>query len=155
MSDWQEERRRRDRARREEVMRLPVLRARRHGAIDGQDDDVLVCASVGPVGELVVLWTAPEGLEAVSSTTVSAAGASFPDAAAVQPVAARITVHTPELAAVTRIAELALAHITVQPMPGGRFLVAGARCRWRPGGPDRNGVLYDAGGHVVFRARAR
>ena len=90
MSDWQEERGRRDRARREEVMRLPVLRARRHGAIDGQDDDVLVCASVGPVGELVVVWTAPEGLEAVSSTTVSAAGASFPDAAAARPVAARI-----------------------------------------------------------------
>jgi hypothetical protein len=34
-------------------------------------------------------------------------------------------------------------------MPGGRFLVAGARCRWQPGGPDRNAVLYDAGGQVV------
>src|SRR5947208_3099394 len=93
MSDWQEERGRRDRARREEVMRLPVLRARRHGTIDGQDDDVLVCASVGPVGELVVVWTAPEGLEAVSSTTVSPAGASFPDAASVRPVAARHGAH--------------------------------------------------------------
>ena len=34
-------------------------------------------------------------------------------------------------------------------MPGGRFLVAGARCRWRPDGPDRNAVLYDADGQVV------
>jgi hypothetical protein len=34
-------------------------------------------------------------------------------------------------------------------MPGGRFLVAGARCRWRPGGPDSNAVLYDAGGQAV------
>jgi hypothetical protein len=34
-------------------------------------------------------------------------------------------------------------------MPGGRFLVAGARCRWRRGGPDRDGVLYDADGQVV------
>ena len=58
-------------------------------------------------------------------------------------------VHTPELAAATRIADLALAHITVQPMPGGRFLVAGARCRWRRDSPDRNGVLYDADGQVV------
>ena len=57
--------------------------------------------------------------------------------------------HTPELAAVTPIADLALAHITVQPMPGGKFLVAGARCRWRRDGPDRNGVLYDADGQVV------
>ena len=149
MSDWQEERRRRDRTRRDEVMSLPVLQVRRHGVIDGQVGEVLVCASVGPAGELVAVWTTPEGMEAASSTTVSAAGASFPDAAAARPVAARITVHTPELAAVTRIADLALAHITVQPMPGGRFLVAGARCRWRPDGPDRNAVLYDADGQAV------
>jgi hypothetical protein len=101
-------------------MSLSVLQVRRHGVIDGQDGDVLVCASVGPAGELVAVWTAPEGLEAVSSSTVSAAGASFPDPAATRPVAARITVHTPELVAVTRIADLTLPHITAQPMPGGK-----------------------------------
>ena len=98
---------------------------------------------------MVAVWTAPESLEAVTSTTVSAAGACFPDPAAARPVAARITVHTPELAAVAQVADLPLAHITVQPMPGGAFLVAGARCRWRCDGPDRNGVLYDTGGQVV------
>lgn len=61
MSDWQEERRRRDRARRDEVMGLPLLQVRRHGVIDGQDGDVLVCASVGPAGELVAVWTTPKG----------------------------------------------------------------------------------------------
>ena len=130
-------------------MSLPVLRVRHHGVIGGYDGDVLVCASVGPAGEVVAVWTAPEDLEAVSSTTVSAAGACFPDPAAAHPAEARITVHTPELATVTAIADLALAHITVQPMPGGTFLVAGARCRWRRHGPDRNGVLYDADGQVV------
>ena len=130
-------------------MSLPVLRVRHHGVIGGRDGDVLVCASVGPAGEVVAVWTTPEGLGAVTSTTVSAAGACFPDPAAARPVQARITVHTPELAAVTRIADLALAHITVQPIPGGMFLVAGARCRWRRDGPDRNGVLYDADGQVV------
>jgi hypothetical protein len=149
MSDWHEERRRRDRARRDEVMSLPVLKVRRHGVIDGPDGDVLVCASVGPTGEAVAVWTTPEDLEAVTSTTVSAAGASFPDPGAARPVAARITVHTPELAAVTPIADLVLAHITVQPMPEGRFVVAGARCRWRPDGPDRNAVLYGADGQVI------
>ena len=64
-------------------------------------------------------------------------------------MAARITVHTPNLTAVTPIQDLALAHITVQPMPGGRFLLAGARCRRRPEGPDRNAVLYDTDGQVV------
>ena len=148
MSDWQYERWR-DRARRDEVMSLPVLPVRRHGVIDGPDGDVLVCASVGPAGEVAAVWTAPEALEAVTSTTVSASGASFPDPAAARSVAARITVHAPGFAAVAPVQDLALAHVTVQPMPGGRFLVAGARCRWRPGGPDRNAVLYDSDGQVV------
>ena len=149
MSEGREQQRHRDRVRREEVMSLPVLRVRHHGVIGGRDGDVLVCASVGQAGEVAAVWTAPEGVGAVTSTTVSAAGACLPDPAAARPVAARITVHTPELAAVTPIADLALAHITVQPMPGGRFLVAGARCRWRRDGPDRNGVLYDTDGQVV------
>jgi hypothetical protein len=34
-------------------------------------------------------------------------------------------------------------------MPGGRFLVAGARRRWRRDGPDRNAVLYDTDGQVI------
>jgi hypothetical protein len=144
MSDWHDERRRRDQARRDEVMSLPVLPVRRHGVLDGPGGDVLVCASVGPAGEVVAVWTTPEALEAVTSATVSAAGASFPDPGSARPVAARITVHAPELTAVTPIQDLALAHITVQPMPGGRFLVAGARCRWRPDGPDRNAVLCRA-----------
>src|SRR3984957_16705190 len=149
MSDGREQQRHLDRVRRAEVMSLPVLRVRDHGVIGGRDGDVLVCASAGPAGEVVALWTAPEDRGAVTSTTVSAAGACFPDPAAARPVAARITVHTPELAAVIPIADLPLAHITVQPMPGGQFLVAGARCRWRRDGPDRNGILYNTGGQVV------
>ena len=149
MSDWQEERRGQDRVRRDEVMSLPVLQIRRHGVIDGQDGDVRVCASVGAAGEVVAVWTTAEGLEAVTSRTVSAGGASFPDPDATRPVAARITLHAPELAAVTRIQDLALAHITVQPMPGDRVLVAGARCRWRRGDPDRNAVLYGPDGQVI------
>jgi hypothetical protein len=91
-------------------MSLPLLQVRRHGVIEGHDGDVLVCASAGPAGEVVAVWTRPEGREAVTSTTVSAAGASFPDPGAARPVAARITVHTPELAAVTRIAEAISRH---------------------------------------------
>ncbi len=79
MSDRQEERQRRDQTRREEVMSLPVLQIRCHGVLDGHDGDVLACASVGPAGEAVAVWTTPQGLEAVTSATVSAAGASFPD----------------------------------------------------------------------------
>jgi hypothetical protein len=115
MSDWREQRRHRDRDRRDEVMTLPVLRVRHHSVIGGRDGDVPACASVGPPGEVAALWTTPEGLGPVTSTTVSAAGAWFPDPAAARPAAARITVHTPDLAAVTRIADLALAHIICSP----------------------------------------
>jgi hypothetical protein len=115
MSDWREQRRHRDRDRRDEVMTLPVLRVRHHSVIGGRDGDVPACASVGPAGEVAALWTTPEGLGPVTSTTVSAAGAWFPDPAAARPAAARITVHTPNLAAVTRIADLALAHIICSP----------------------------------------
>jgi hypothetical protein len=149
MSDGREQQRHLDEVRRVEVMRLPVVRLRHHGVIRGLDGDVRICASVGPDGEAVAVWTTPESLVAVTARTVSAGGASFPDPAAARPVAARITVHTPGLAAVTRITELTLAHICVQPMPGGRFLVAAARCWWRPDGPDSNAVLYDSDGQPL------
>ena len=76
-------------------MRLPVLQVRHHGVIDGHDGDVRVCTSVGPGSELVAVWTAAVSLEAVTSRTLSAGGASFPDPAAARPVPARITVHAP------------------------------------------------------------
>jgi len=62
MSEWREQQRRRDRVRGDEVLSLPVLRVRHHGVIGDRDGDVLVCASVGPAGEVVAVWTTPDGL---------------------------------------------------------------------------------------------
>ncbi len=146
---WQEARRERDRVRREEMMSLPVLPARHHGTLAGHDGDVRICASAGAAGEVVAVWTAPQDADATTIMTTTAAGVRYPEPGTDPPVAARITVHDPGLTAVTRIAELTLAHIFVQLMPGGRFLIAGARCRWHEDGPDRNAILYDAGGQVV------
>lgn len=81
--------------------------------------------------------------------TTNAAGVRYPEPGTDRPVAARITVHDPGLTAVTPLAELTLAHIFAQPMPGDRYLITGARCRWHEEGPDRNAVLYDAGGQPV------
>ncbi|WP_409466451.1 hypothetical protein [Amycolatopsis sp. GA6-003] len=58
----------------------------------------------------------------------------------------RVTVHVPEMAVAARIPDLRLAHPMVQPLPGGRVLVAGARCDWRP---ERNAIVYDAEGEAV------
>jgi hypothetical protein len=67
MSDWREQQRRRDRDRRDEVMSLPVVRVCHQSVIGGQDGDVRVCASVGPGGEVVAVWTAAASREAVTA----------------------------------------------------------------------------------------
>jgi len=136
-------------------MSLPVLRVRHHGVIGGRDGDVLVCASVGPAGEVVAVWTTPDGPGAVTSATVSAAGACFPDPAAARPVEARITDHTPELAAVTPNRGPAAgayhreAHARRQ-VPGGRAQVPVAP---RRPGSQRGALRRGRAGRLRRRAR--
>jgi len=154
VSDWQAERRKRDEKRRAEVMTLPVLPVRRHATFTASDPgDVLVRASVGPDGQAVALWTSPEERSALSATTTQPGWASFPDPQASRPVTARVTLHraAPAVTSV-EIAELPLAHPTVQVLPDGHILLVGARCRWRPDGPDRNAIIYDADGQVIIEA---
>ena len=127
MSDWEFKRRKRDEERRAAVMALPVLPVRPHGTITGvRDDDVLVSSSIGPAGEAVALW--------------SAAGDG---------VTAQVTVQHAEFRFAVPIAELTLAHPSVQVLPGERVLLVAARCRWRPDGPERNAIVYDTDGRVV------
>jgi hypothetical protein len=127
-----------------------ALRLRRHGRLAAtDDDDVLVSVSVGPGGEAVALWTAPSDHEALTSVTTQPGWATFPDARAAHPASARITVHSPDGVRGVRIAAMPLAHVTAQPLPDSRILAVAARCRWRPDGPDRNAIVYDADGAPV------
>jgi hypothetical protein len=140
----------REEQQRAEVLALPVLSLRQHGRLTAADDgDALLSVSVGPAGEAVALWSAPADREALKSTTVQPGWASFPDARAIRPAGARITVHPHGLADSVRIAEMPLAHATAQPLPNDRFLVVAARCRWRPEGPDRNALVYGLDGALV------
>ncbi|WP_435124392.1 hypothetical protein [Micromonospora tulbaghiae] len=113
---------------------------------------MLVSASIGPAGDLVALWSAREGEAALRSVTTQPGWAIFPDPTAARPVAAQATRQTGNTAEVTPLAGLTLAYPSVQPLPQGRLLVVGARCRWRADGPDRNAVVYDSAGHVEARA---
>ena len=150
MTNGRDERRRRDEQRRAAVLALPVLAVRRHSAIATADvGDVLVCTSIGPDGEAVALWSTAEDSVALTSTTTQPGRATFPDPRTPRPVAARITVHRPGRTVVTQIPDLPLAHPMVQVLPQDRVLVVAARCRWRPDGPDRNAMVYDADGQVV------
>jgi hypothetical protein len=146
VNDWQEEQRRR----RTTVMALPTLKVRHHAVLaPARPGDVRVAASVGPAGEVVALWSPAEELAALTATTTRPGSATFPDPRARRPVTARVTVHAPEPISVTTIPGLPLAHPTVQPLPHGRMLVVAARARWRPEGPDRNAIVYDADGNVL------
>ncbi|GAA4934896.1 hypothetical protein [Actinoplanes utahensis] len=131
-----------------EMCDLPTLELRRHGGLTvPRDGDVLLALSVGPAGEAVTLWCAEADRDGVNSVTVQPGWATFPDARSARPAGARIAVHSPDaVTTVVDVAALAVAHATVQPLPGGRFLVVGARCRWRPEGPDRNAIVYGPDG---------
>ncbi len=117
-----------------------------------QRGDVLVSASIGPAGELVALWSARKDEAALRSVTTQPGWATFPDPTAARPVAARVSRQTSHEVDVTPLAELTLAHPSVQPLPDRRVLVVGARCRWRSDGPDRNAVVYDSAGRIEARA---
>ncbi len=115
-------------------------------------DDKLVSVSIGPGGELVALWSTGDDEQAFQSVTTQPGWAIFPDPTTGRPVTARVSRQTGETVEVTPLAGLTLAHPVVQPLPHGRVLVVGARCRWRADGPDRNAVVYDSTGRVEARA---
>jgi hypothetical protein len=120
------------------MMARPLLPVRHHATIAAAEaGDVRVCASVGPAGEVIAVWSVAQDLPVLTTF--------FPDPRAVP---ARVTVHAPDLVSVVCLTGLRVAHF-VQPLPAGNILVAGARSQWRPEGPDRNAIIYDAGGHVL------
>jgi hypothetical protein len=127
------------------MMDRPVLPIRHHAVITAPGDgNVRVCASLGPAGEVVAVWSAAEDLPALDT---------FPNPQS-RTVTARVSVHAPDIVSVLEITRLGLTNY-VQPLPGGNILVAGARSQWRPesrwpgGGPDRNAVIYDTEGRVL------
>jgi hypothetical protein len=131
---------------------LRTVQASRHATIaPAQPGDVRVCASIGPEGELFALWTARGDLPALTPTATGSGGKRRAHESP-RPVAVRATRHVPEPALVTRIDELRIPYVTAQPLPGGRTLVVGSRARFRPGGADRNAVVFDADGHAVADA---
>ena len=133
-------------------MSLPVLAPRFRAALSAEDGEIRVCASVGPQGQVVALWSLAEDQSALTSTTERPGFAVFPDPVASRPVPVRVSVHDPDPVTAALIPELTVAHVTVQPLPSGRFLIVGARSRLRPDGPDRNAVIYDSAGRVVAQA---
>ncbi|MET8093106.1 hypothetical protein [Micromonospora sp. NPDC005220] len=116
------------------------------------EGDVLVSASIGPEGDLVALWSNPGDEAALRSVTTQPGWATFPDPTTDRPVAGRWSRQAGERIDIIPLPGLTLAHPSLQPLPHGRVLVVGARCRWRPDGPDHNAVIYDGDGNVEVEA---
>jgi hypothetical protein len=114
---------RRDEAWRREVLALPVLPVRHYAPVTAvQEGDVLVCASVGPAGEVIAVWSAAEDLPVLTSgikrgTTV------YPDPGVSRTVTARVSVHAPDIVSVACLTR-ASPYLTWQ--------ASSVHLRWRP-----------------------
>jgi hypothetical protein len=149
---WEDEHRREEERREASMKSLPACAVRWHAAISPlADGDVLVTASVGPRGEVIALWSTAEGEAALHSRVVAPGGASFATTMTTHPVPVRVTAHSPGPALVAQITDLDVTHPHVQPMPGDRVLIVGARSTWRKTGAERNAAMYDADGRTVAR----
>jgi hypothetical protein len=131
---------------------LPAVAAGFSAPLTAADGEVRVSASVGPQGQVVALWAAEEDHSALTAATQRPGFATFPDPGASRVVAVRVSVHDPGPVTAARIPSMGLAHVTVQPLPSGRFLVVAARSQWRHDGPDRNAIIYDSDGRVLDEA---
>ncbi len=126
------------------------IEPRKHAGIEPPSEgDQLVTANIGPAGEVVALWSAREASAALTARKVLPGGATVPLARPASPALARLTGGP---GAVVEVRDLALAHCQVQPLPGERFLVVGARCEWTPNGAEPNAQVIDSAGHVVAEA---
>jgi hypothetical protein len=116
-----------------------------------QVGDVMVDASVGPHGELVVLWADPEVRELLMSGRVPQR-AGGRNGGRVPGVPVRVTIHLPDRVESVFLADVALSFPVPQLLPGGRVLLVGAACEWRPGGAERNAAVYDRAGRLLTEA---
>lgn len=128
------------------------VRLRPHGQLTPVDrGDALVTVSVGPHNEAIAMWSTASGRRALQARKTQPGWASFPDPTTDAGVPVHVATYAPQLTSAVRIADLTLAHCHVQPLPEGRILVVGSRCRWRPEGADRNAIIVDPDGTVTRR----
>ncbi|MDG4839152.1 hypothetical protein O7631_21755 [Micromonospora sp. WMMD967] len=128
------------------------VRLRQHATlVPVQAGQVTVSVSVGPHGEAIALWSSTAGREALLGSTLSASGVSRPDSTTRAGVAVQVATYSPQARSVIAVPDLALAHCHVQPLPGGRMLLVGARSRRLAEGVENNAVIVDADGTTVRR----
>lgn len=125
---------------------LGSIDLRLHANLEPIDDgDEVVAASVGPDGAAIVLWASPKSAEAMYNS-VGQGGVTFPDTQFKTPISCRVRVYSPLPERDVPIKGLNLTFPLIQPLPGDRTLIVGARCNAYLDGPEQNAVVFGANG---------
>lgn len=112
--------------------------------------DHLIAVSVGPSGPAAI-WAHGAARDDIEANFEIPGFAIFPETrTSSSPEAALATYTTGSLTPAHAVVMkgLPVAHPLVQALPNGEFLVVGARCAWRPEGPERNALLVGVDGAV-------
>ncbi len=112
--------------------------------------DTLIIVSVGPEGP-VALWAAADDRADLLGRYEVPGWASFPETrTSSQPrgALARYSAQSVTPEALTILSGIPLAHPLVQPLPGGEYLVVGARCLWTEQGPELNALVIGNDGEI-------
>lgn len=110
----------------------------------------LLSACVSPVGDAILLFAAPDDGDVAQGVTEQKRWATFPHARAEREYAARVALADMTQATTTELRGMSVAHPHIQQLTDGRWLVVGARCRYRPDhGAEHNAIIFDTLGERV------
>jgi hypothetical protein len=135
-------------AARSEIDALPTLELTHDYYIPPRPGYTNIHLSPGWGGDIVALWV----LDAVEANAhdEASSGALFPRTTLSEAIPAIVSIHSRDGARDVHLDRLELDHCSVQPMPDGQILVAGARCRYSPDtGAEHNAAVYDDAGKLV------
>ncbi len=110
----------------------------------------LVSVGMGPDGPAAV-WSSPSGAADILRRESTRDGASYAATRTATSPSAVLVRHAADgslLPDVTVVDRFPVAHPLVQPLPGGGYLVVGARCRWSDGAPEQNALAYSGDGVI-------
>jgi hypothetical protein len=113
--------------------------------------DKIISASIGPEGDACLLTVAPEDEDIALERETGKGGATFPLSRPKSSFRAKFIRYRDGILQKTEVAGVEQAFPTVQPLMNGKILLVGARCRFRDGDPENNGVVFDRAGKEVRR----
>ena len=112
----------------------------------------IIASSIAANGEAVLLVIAPEFEKVAFGREERKGFAIFPFSKAKQGYPATfIRFNGREVLQKTELSEVEIAFPTAQPLPNGEILLAGARCHYRDGDPEKNASVFSQDGKLLRR----